>query len=107
MPDDGGMVFDPLIANAGRLRILTALAVENRQDFVRLRRLTHLTDGNLSAHAKRLASAGMIDRTGAENVSAASSGSRIVRSARSTNNAAPSANSSPPNKPPSAGSVVA
>lgn len=61
MPDDGGMVFDPLIANAGRLRILTALAVENRQDFVRLRRLTHLTDGNLSAHAKRLASAGMID----------------------------------------------
>src|SRR5829696_2027819 len=55
------MVFDTLIANAGRLRILTALAVENRQDFVRLRQLTHLTDGNLSAHAKRLRGAGMIE----------------------------------------------
>ena len=52
-------------------------------------------------------SAGMIDRTGAENVSAASSGSRIVRSARSTRSAAPSANKSPPKRPPSAGSVVA
>ena len=45
----------------------------------------------------------MIDSTGAENVSAASSGSRIVRSARSTSSAAPSANSRPPNRPPSAG----
>jgi DNA-binding MarR family transcriptional regulator len=59
--DEGDMVFDTLIANAGRLRILTALAVENRQEFVRLRRLTHLTDGNLSAHAKRLQGAGMIE----------------------------------------------
>src|SRR3954470_2530313 len=59
--DKGGMVFDSLIANAGRLRILTALAVENRQEFVRLRRLTHLTDGNLSAHARRLHSGGLIE----------------------------------------------
>ena len=57
--------------------------------------------------AKSSPSAGMIDSTGAENVSAASSGSRIVRSARSTRSAAPSANSSPPKSPPSAGSVVA
>ena len=55
------MPFDPLVANAGRLRILTALAVEERQEFVHLRRRTQLTDGNLAAHAKRLSSAGLIE----------------------------------------------
>ena len=55
------MPFDPLVANAGRLRILTALAVEERQEFVHLRRRTQLTDGNLAAHAKRLRSAGLIE----------------------------------------------
>src|SRR3954470_4896027 len=55
------MPFDPLIANAGRLRILTALAVEERQEFVHLRRRTQLTDGNLAAHAKRLSGAGLIE----------------------------------------------
>lgn len=54
------MPFDALITNAGRLRILTALAVENPQEFVRLRGLTRLTDGNLSSHAKRLESAGLV-----------------------------------------------
>jgi len=55
------MPFDTLIANPGRLRILTALAVENRQEFVRLRKMTALTDGNLSAHARRLHLGGLID----------------------------------------------
>lgn len=55
------MPYDTLIANAGRLRILTALAVENRQEFVNLRKMTCLTDGNLSAHARRLQSGGLID----------------------------------------------
>src|SRR3954467_15611367 len=55
------MSFDSLVANAGRLRILTALAGEDRLEFVRLRRATDLTDGNLSAHAKRLQSAGLVD----------------------------------------------
>lgn len=55
------MPFDPLVANAGRLRILAALAVEERQEFVHLRRRTQLTDGNLAAHAKRLSSAGLIE----------------------------------------------
>jgi DNA-binding MarR family transcriptional regulator len=55
------MPFDSLIANPGRLRILTALAVENRQEFVQLRRSTRLTDGNLSAHARRLNTGGLID----------------------------------------------
>lgn len=54
------MSFDPLIANAGRLRILTALAVEERQEFVHLRRSTQLTDGNLASHARRLQAGGLI-----------------------------------------------
>ena len=49
-----------LIANPGRLKILTALAVDSRQEFVRLRRQTKLTDGNLASHARRLQSAGFI-----------------------------------------------
>ena len=61
MSDKSIMPFDNLIANAGRLRILTALAVENRQEFVRLRQMTLLSDGNLSAHARRLHSAGLLD----------------------------------------------
>jgi len=55
------MSFDSLVANAGRLRILTALATEDRLEFVRLRRATDLTDGNLSAHAKRLHTAGLVE----------------------------------------------
>ena len=54
------MAFDSVVANPGRLQILTALAVEDRQDFVHLRGVTQLTDGNLSAHAKRLQSAGLL-----------------------------------------------
>jgi DNA-binding MarR family transcriptional regulator len=54
------MSFDSLVANPGRLRILTALASEPRQPFVQLRGRTGLTDGNLATHARRLASAGLI-----------------------------------------------
>jgi DNA-binding MarR family transcriptional regulator len=54
------MPFDALVANPGRLRILTALATEPRQEFVRLRERTRLTDGNLATHAKRLRGAGFI-----------------------------------------------
>jgi DNA-binding transcriptional ArsR family regulator len=54
------MAFDPLVANDGRLRILAALAGEDGLEFVRLRQVTELTDGNLSAHAKRLQSGGLV-----------------------------------------------
>ena len=54
------MPFDALVANPGRLRILTALAGTRRQPFVELRRQTGLTDGNLCTHARRLQSAGFI-----------------------------------------------
>ncbi len=52
--------LDAVVINPGRLRILTALAVEARQEFVLLRQRTRLTDGNLASHAKRLESAGLI-----------------------------------------------
>lgn len=54
------MPFDPLVANPGRLEILTALAAGERQEFVSLRDRTRLTDGNLASHAKRLRAAGLI-----------------------------------------------
>ena len=52
--------FDPIVANPGRLRILTALAAEPSQPFVYLRGKTGLTDGNLATHVRRLAGAGLI-----------------------------------------------
>jgi DNA-binding MarR family transcriptional regulator len=54
------MAFDSMVASAGRLSILTALAGEGVAEFVRVRERTCLTDGNLSAHAKRLEGAGLI-----------------------------------------------
>ena len=54
------MSFDPLVANPGRLQILTALAVDECQEFVQLRQTTGLTDGNLASHARRLRVAGLI-----------------------------------------------
>ena len=49
-----------LVANPARLRILTALAGEEAQEFVQLRRATSLTDGNLCTHARRLSAAGFV-----------------------------------------------
>jgi DNA-binding MarR family transcriptional regulator len=54
-------IADALVANDGRLRILTALAADGAHEFVRLRQATRLTDGNLSAHARRLHAAGLVD----------------------------------------------
>jgi DNA-binding MarR family transcriptional regulator len=54
------MSIDALVANAGRLRIMAALAGSGRQEFVALRQSTRLTDGNLASHARRLHTAGFI-----------------------------------------------
>jgi DNA-binding transcriptional ArsR family regulator len=54
------MDFDPIVINPGRLRILTALALGQTEEFVRLRELTCLTDGNLASHGRRLKAAGLI-----------------------------------------------
>jgi DNA-binding MarR family transcriptional regulator len=55
------MSFSALVSSPGRLRILTALATRQSHEFVQLRLLTRLSDGNLSAHAKRLSTAGLIE----------------------------------------------
>jgi len=54
------MRFDSLVANPGRLTILAALAVQETQEFVVLRKSTQLTDGNLASHARRLQAGGLI-----------------------------------------------
>src|SRR6185437_14362658 len=58
--DKEDMSIDALVANAGRLRIMAALAGAGRQEFVALRQSTRLTDGNLASHARRLHTAGFI-----------------------------------------------
>jgi len=60
--DNEGMPFNALVTNAGRLRILAALAGAEGRDleFVELRQETELTDGNLASHARRLQDAGLI-----------------------------------------------
>jgi DNA-binding MarR family transcriptional regulator len=60
MPAEAAPSFDPLIANAARLRILGALARADAPDFVSLRQITQLTDGNLVTHARRLSAAGLV-----------------------------------------------
>lgn len=54
------MIFDPIVTNPGRLTILTALYNKVPLDFVTLRRMTGLTDGNLTTHARKLALAGFV-----------------------------------------------
>jgi len=54
------MALDAIVANPGRLKILTSLATAPSQEFVQLRQRTSLTDGNLSTHARRLHNAGLL-----------------------------------------------
>ncbi|GIW76976.1 MAG: hypothetical protein KatS3mg104_2039 [Phycisphaerae bacterium] len=65
MSDPTGIQFDPVITNPGRLTILTALCSKASLDFVTLRRVTGMTDGNLTTHLRKLASMGFvrIDKT--------------------------------------------
>lgn len=53
--------LDPLIHQATRLRIMTALHRNREAGFTRLRDGLGLTDGNLGSHAERLAQAGYIE----------------------------------------------
>lgn len=55
--------LNPLIHQPTRLRIMAALVSldrEDRADFVFLRDLLELTDGNLSVHLQRLEEAGLV-----------------------------------------------
>ncbi|HUF14077.1 MAG TPA: transcriptional regulator [Longimicrobiales bacterium] len=52
--------FDRLVHDRVRLGILSALAVSEGLGFTELRRILDTTDGNLSAHARKLEDAGYI-----------------------------------------------
>ncbi|MEW6400997.1 MAG: transcriptional regulator [Chloroflexota bacterium] len=53
--------LDKLIHEPARLAILTALSVCESADFLSLRRLTGLSDGNLSVHLSKLEEAGLVE----------------------------------------------
>lgn len=56
----GALELDRLIHERARLGIVSALAVNGSLPFTDLRDLLNTTDGNLSAHARRLEEAGYI-----------------------------------------------
>jgi DNA-binding HxlR family transcriptional regulator len=60
LPDASGDEFDRLIYGRVRLGILSALAVNQPLTFNDLKTLFDVTDGNLSAHARKLEDAGYI-----------------------------------------------
>jgi DNA-binding HxlR family transcriptional regulator len=59
-PETSGDEFDRLIYGRVRLGILSALAVNQPLTFNDLKTLFDVTDGNLSAHARKLEDAGYI-----------------------------------------------
>src|SRR3954451_17701968 len=58
--DDGDATFDRLIYERVRLGIMSALAVRDELTFSELKSLFDVSDGNLSAHARKLEEAGYI-----------------------------------------------
>jgi len=60
VPDSSADEFDRLIYGRVRLGILSALAVNQPLSFNDLKTLFDVTDGNLSAHARKLEDAGYI-----------------------------------------------
>ena len=59
-PETGALELDRVIHERVRLGIVSSLAVNGRLTFTDLRDLLGITDGNLSAHAKRLEEAGYL-----------------------------------------------
>lgn len=55
--------LDRLIHERSRLAIVSALAVNDSLTFNELKELLHVTDGNLSVHARKLEDAGYINCT--------------------------------------------
>lgn len=53
--------LDKVIHERTRLAIVSALAAQSQMDFVSLKKLLHLSDGNLNAHLKVLENNGYIE----------------------------------------------
>jgi DNA-binding MarR family transcriptional regulator len=60
---DGPLELDRVIHERVRLGIVSALAVNGTLSFTDLREILNTTDGNLSAHARRLEEAGYLECT--------------------------------------------
>ena len=60
-PETGALELNQLIHERVRLGIVSALAVNGSLTFTDLRDLLGTTDGNLSAHARRLEDAGYVN----------------------------------------------
>jgi DNA-binding transcriptional ArsR family regulator len=61
--DDGDATFDRLIYERVRLGIMSALAVRDELTFSELKSLFDVSDGNLSAHARKLEEAKYVSCT--------------------------------------------
>lgn len=59
-PDDGPLELDRVIHERVRLGIVSALSVNGALSFTDLKQILNTTDGNLSAHARRLEDAGYV-----------------------------------------------
>jgi DNA-binding MarR family transcriptional regulator len=57
---DGPLELDRVIHERVRLGIVSALAVNGSLSFTDLKEILNITDGNLSAHARRLEEAGYV-----------------------------------------------
>src|SRR5262252_3389886 len=61
--EDGDAAFDRLVYERVRLGIMSALAVREELTFAELKALFDVSDGNLSAHARKLEEAGYLTCT--------------------------------------------
>ena len=61
LSDPAAGKFDRLVYERIRLGIMSALAVNPKMNFNELKELLQASDGNLSAHARKLEDAGYID----------------------------------------------
>ncbi len=61
LSDPAAGEFDRLVYERIRLGIMSALAVNPKMTFTELKELLQASDGNLSAHARKLEDAGYID----------------------------------------------
>lgn len=60
LSDPAAGKFDRLVSERVRLGIMSALAVNSKMNFNELKELLQASDGNLSAHARKLEDAGYI-----------------------------------------------
>ncbi len=61
LSDPAAGEFDRLVYERIRLGIMSALAVNPKMTFTELKELLQASDGNLSAHARKLEDAGYVD----------------------------------------------